>query len=413
MKFCYTFFAIALYLTLSINIPAQQDVGTQFFIKPPGYENTPGTATFTGPLANNDRTYQLLIHDSILTDIVGKEIQAISWRLPTGASANWPAVETTYPNFDIYMGESVAPENRSLVLADNRVGPQKLVRASNLVIPAGAYTFGNTPNDWGPEILLDSLYLYNGGHLLIEIRHTSSGGTSRSVDAIGTSITGYGTAFSAAWQSSYIPTTGLQGNFSVIRLTADDVVPVEFTTFSSSVSGNNVTLQWETATETNNYGFEIQRKLKGFGYEVLGFISGAGTTTELRTYFFTDSKLANGEYFYRLKQMDYDGAFAFSDEIIVEVDAPAEFVLGQNYPNPFNPSTQIEFSLAVDSKVSLYVYNLLGEKVATLVNSNLATGVHQITFNASNLNSGVYFYKLEAIGNGFDFVEVKKMILTK
>lgn len=409
MKICYTFFVIALYLILSSNISAQQDVGTQFFIKPPGYENTPGTATFTGPLANNDRTYQLLIHDSILTDIVGKEIQAISWRLPTGASANWPAAETTYPNFDIYMGESVAPENRSLVLADNRVGPQKLVRASNLVIPAGVYTFGNTPNDWGPEILLDSLYLYNGGHLLIEIRHTSSGGASRSVDAIGTSITGYGTAFSAAWQSSYIPTTGLQGNFSVIRLTADDVVPVELTSFKAVSSRSDVILQWTTATELNNLGFEIQRKSQNSEYEAVGFLSGAGTTTESRTYFFTDSKLANGVYYYRLKQMDYDGAFTFSDEIVIEVDAPTEFALDQNYPNPFNPSTNINFSLADAAVVKMAVYNLLGQQVAVILDEFREAGLHSVTFNASDLPSGTYFYTIETP----QFKQTKKMLLTK
>jgi len=408
MKFSFTIF---LFFVLSINAFSQDAI--LYDVIPSDYTSTPGTATFLGPLYSGARTCQLLIHEDQLVDIIGQDIHAISWRLPQNASANWPATDVTVPDYDLYLGPGVTPADRSLTdFTLNAAGPQQQVRAGSLFIPMNSYTFGNVPNDWGPEIMFDNPYLYTGGHLLIELRLTGTG-NSRSNDAVGTSTTGYGTQFSACWGSSYTANSGSQANFSIARLTTDDPVPVEFTTFTSSVSGNNVTLQWETATETNNYGFEIQRKLMGSEYEVLGFISGAGTTTEPRTYFFTDSKVTNGDYYYRLKQMDYDGAFTFSDEIIVEVDAPSEFALGQNYPNPFNPSTNIDFSLAVDSKVTLNVYSLLGEKVATLVNSNLTAGVHQIYFNAANLNSGVYFYKIEVVSNGFNFVEVKKMILTK
>ncbi len=196
-------------------------------------------------------------------------------------------------------------------------------------------------------------------------------------------------------------------------IVTDLEVPVELMSFTFSVSENDVTLNWNTASETNNLGFEVQRKTSNGEFAAIGFINGYGTTTEPQQYTFIDENLAPGAYTYRLKQVDIDGSEYFYDELTAEIANPTEFTLQQNYPNPFNPSTQIDFSLAVDSKVTLNVYSLLGEKVATLVNSNLTAGVHQINFDASNLNSGVYFYRIEATADGFNFNEVRKMLLTK
>ena len=124
--------------------------------------------------------------------------------------------------------------------------------------------------------------------------------------------------------------------------------------------------------------------------------------------------IASGKYTYRLKQVDFNGSFVYSDEVYAEVTIPDQFGLAQNYPNPFNPSTMIDFSLAVDSKVSLKVFNVLGQEVASLLNGDLAAGSHQLNFDASALNSGVYLYRIEASGSdGTNFTGVKKMILTK
>ena len=173
-------------------------------------------------------------------------------------------------------------------------------------------------------------------------------------------------------------------------------------------------MNWSTATELNNFGFEVQRSVAGSEFVTVGFVNGNGTTTEAKTYRFVDANLASGNYTYRLKQVDFNGTFAYSDEVNAEVTAPDQFGLAQNYPNPFNPSTRIDFSLAVDSKVSLKVFNVLGQEVANLLNGNLAAGSHQLNFDASALNSGVYLYRIEATGSdGTNFIEVKKMILTK
>lgn len=190
-----------------------------FGVVPNDFANTTGTATFLGPFANSQRTYQLLIHENQLNDFVGLPLNGLTWRLPASAVANWPASTTTYNNFDIYLSESVAPANRSLTFADNIVGSQTQVRSGSLAIGADSFTFGSSPNDFGVVIDFDQ-WLYTGGHLLVEIRHSGSDGASRSVDAIGTAHPGYLNDFSAAWTGNYMGTSGSQGNFSVIQLRA-------------------------------------------------------------------------------------------------------------------------------------------------------------------------------------------------
>ena len=190
-------------------------------------------------------------------------------------------------------------------------------------------------------------------------------------------------------------------------------VPVELTSFTANADFGVVELQWITATETNNQGFEVQRSVGG-EFETIAFVEGHGTTTETQVYTYQDRTVGVGSYSYRLKQVDFDGTFEYSDVIEANVPAPAEFALDQNYPNPFNPSTKIAFRLAVDSKVSLKVFDVLGQEVANLVNANLGVGAHSVDFDASSLNSGVYLYRIEATGiDGTNFVDVKKMILTK
>jgi hypothetical protein len=191
------------------------------------------------------------------------------------------------------------------------------------------------------------------------------------------------------------------------------VIPVELTSFTAATVNQDVVLNWSTATEINNMGFDIERGVNG-EFTKVGFAAGHGTTTETKNYTFTDRNVANGTYSYRLRQVDFDGTFEYSPVVEVVVDVPSTFSLSQNYPNPFNPSTTITFGLAVDSKVSLKIFDVLGQEVAILVNGDLGAGNHNINFNASGLNSGVYFYTIEAKGiDGNTFMNTKKMILTK
>ena len=186
-------------------------------------------------------------------------------------------------------------------------------------------------------------------------------------------------------------------------------VPVELTSFTASVIGNSVNLVWETASELNNSGFSVERTSANSEYTEVGFVPGFGTTTEAKSYSFSDQNLQNGIYLYRLKQIDFDGTFEYSEEIEVEVITPASFSLDQNYPNPFNPSTRIKYSVPESGNIRLSVYNTVGEEVAVLVNGFSQAGSFDVTFDASNLSTGVYLYKLQSANS----VQTKKMMLLK
>jgi hypothetical protein len=187
-------------------------------------------------------------------------------------------------------------------------------------------------------------------------------------------------------------------------------VPVELTTFSAFAANNNVTLNWSTATETNNSGFDIDRTSSHQeGWEKIGFVAGSGTSTEFRSYSFIDENVSAGNYSYRLKQIDFNGQFEYSDIIEIEVTSPNEYSLEQNYPNPFNPKTTISYSIKEKGLVTLKVFDILGNEVNILVNGEQEAGIYKVEFEATKFTSGIYFYSLKA-GN---FVSTKKMILLK
>jgi len=189
------------------------------------------------------------------------------------------------------------------------------------------------------------------------------------------------------------------------------IIPVELTTFTASTSNGKVTLNWATATETNNQMFEIERKLNNTAWNEIGFVEGHGTTTETQNYQFIDdiSNVQAKSLSYRLKQIDYDGSYEYSDVVELTNLAPTDFALQQNYPNPFNPVTTITYSLPVKSQVTLVVYNVLGESVVLLVNEEKEAGRYEVEFNATSLPSGIYFYRIKT----GSFFQTKKMALMK
>ncbi len=193
-------------------------------------------------------------------------------------------------------------------------------------------------------------------------------------------------------------------------------LPVELTSFEASVTYDNVNLKWKTATELNNYGFEIERQLNNKqsegnnqNWKKVGFVAGSGNSISQKEYSFIDKNPVGGSNFdYRLKQVDKDGSFSYSDVINVKV-IPSQYMLFQNYPNPFNPTTTINWQLPVSSHVSIKVYDLIGKEVATLVNEVREAGYYKTEFNATSFASGIYIYRLQA---GM-YVAVKKMILLR
>lgn len=196
-------------------------------------------------------------------------------------------------------------------------------------------------------------------------------------------------------------------DFEIIDLLA---IPVELTSFSAATDNlGQVVLNWQTATETNNRMFEIERKTVDVDYSTVGFVNGAGTSTEHHNYTFVDKNVGVGEFTYRLKQIDFDGHFSYSSEVVVNAVGPTSFNLSQNYPNPFNPTTNISFTVPQAGNVKLAVYNTLGQEVAVLINGVVNPGLHSVTFDATSLPSGTYFYKLQSDNS----VMVKKMMLLK
>jgi hypothetical protein len=197
-------------------------------------------------------------------------------------------------------------------------------------------------------------------------------------------------------------------------LALDITVPVELTDFTIENISGEVIIKWQTATETNNSGFAVERSHESVvnskkNWEGIIFIEGNGTTTEVTEYTYRDKIEKSGTYYYRLKQIDFDGATSYSQEIKIDVNGPTEFALMQNYPNPFNPATTIRFALPAKTDIVIAVYNSIGEEVAEIFKGEMEEGYHQVKFDASNLSSGVYFYRFESK----QFVDVKKMVLTK
>ena len=176
-------------------------------------------------------------------------------------------------------------------------------------------------------------------------------------------------------------------------------------------------MNWTTATEINNFGFEVQRAKFNKNWSTFGFVKGSGSTAERKYYSYSDENVVPGKYQYRLKQIDFDGSFEYSNEIEVEIGLPDEFALYQNYPNPFNPTTKIKYSIpsvemhggASVQNISLKVYDVLGNEIATLVNEEKAPGEYEVEFDGSKLGSGVYIYKLTA----GSFSAAKKLVLIK
>jgi len=237
------------------------------------------------------------------------------------------------------------------------------------------------------------------------IIHSTDGGANWNQQSSGTNSNLFGVHFANEL------TGWVVGDNGIILKTNNGGVPVELTSFSGVSVAGRIQLNWTTATEINNLGFEIERAAGNKDWRLIGFVEGKGTTTEFQNYSFIDDMfgMQSGNIFYRLKQIDYDGTFEYSNEIAIEFTLKLNFELEQNYPNPFNPATTIRYSIPVTQLVTLTVYNSLGEAIINLVNEIKEAGTYEIDFDGTSLPSGIYLYTLSA-GN---FMQTKKLILLK
>ncbi len=240
---------------------------------------------------------------------------------------------------------------------------------------------------------------------------TSAAGTGKTTAEMKTQTTFTGASwdFTTIWEM-------IGTNYPRLQSIPDAALPVELTSFTAAVENNNVTLSWTTATEVNNYGFQVERKKEKVksGWEKIGFVAGSGNSNSPKSYSFTDKPSGGTSFSYKLKQIDNDGHFKYYDAITVSLASSTKAELMQNSPNPFNPSTAIKFYIPDNSDVTIKIYDMLGREVTTLINNQTTAGYHIVYWNGKDIYgrdaaSGVYLYRLKA-GN---FIKTKKMNLLK
>jgi hypothetical protein len=313
MKKIYTSVLALILAVVSIGIISEFAIGgvsqLGYYVMPPAYVSAAGGATFLGPLSNAQRTYQMLLHDTLLSGLEGQDIKALTWRLLPSATSNWPAADVNFTNYDIYIGEGIDPSQRHFTFDSNysTFGVKKRVRFGPLTILAGSFPFGGNPTTFGTDITFDSAYRYNGGHLTIEIRHTGFTGTSASVDAAGTSSPGYLVTYSGTWVGNYTATSGgLQGNLCIHRLNAESPVSV----VNESGVVKDFTLMQNYPNPFNpvtNISFTMPKAgivtLKVYdvtGTEVMAIINNEHISAGTKSQFVDASGLSSGVYFYSL-----------------------------------------------------------------------------------------------------------------
>lgn len=294
-------------------------------------------------------------------------------------------------------------QNPGIAWATKWSGGGGMLKSTNYGQTWTTVSYFGSINMWGIHIQ------ESDGNIILANSYSTSPGSWRSTDA------------GTTWIPVNIPAVGYQvvsidsmtqfaaqgGGF--YKLNSPYFIPVELTSFSANVIDGNIILNWNTATELNNQGFEIERSFDNKIFSKIGYVAGFGTTTENKSYSYTIDEINSNKSYFRLKQIDFDGKFEYSNIIEVDGISPKIFSLGQNYPNPFNPSTRIDFSIPMETNVKISIYNLIGQKITEVVNSKFAAGNHSVNFSASNLSSGIYLYKIEAD----NFTSTKKMQLIK
>ncbi len=279
------------------------------------------------------------------------------------------------------------------------------------------YTSGSATGDYNAmtvqitlgKIAVSILFTGNGdgtGDVLL-----TTGPTGERICTVTLDITNQSATAMVGWDliNSTMNTPTLQSITNNYQGSSNTPLPVELTSFTSKIINDKVQLNWSTKTEVNNFGFDVERQTKNGQWEKVGFVNGNGNSNSPKEYSYIDKNVIGGSKFlYRLKQVDNDGQFEYSDAVEVEL-VPNEYILSQNYPNPFNPTTKIRYQLPNESKVVIKVYNILGSEVMELLNEQKEAGVYEVEFKADNLSSGTYIYKI----NADNFVQTKKMILLK
>lgn len=295
----------------------------------------------------------------------------------------WKA-NNTYTNLRSYNGSSWADGNQSNIAAfQNSTFVEFKIPLTNIGTPTQIYLVGAMINEQG-----GGEWTY---HMTPSNNHTD----------------GYDQNFVSRF--SFDLTSGISPDNPAY---VDAPLPVELSSFTYTNNFSSIKLDWQTSTELDNYGFHVERKMEKVksDWKEIGFVEGSGTSNSPKNYSFVDEYPEEGLIKYRLKQIDFDGSFSYSNVLEINYGpVPQTSELIQNFPNPFNPSTVIGFRLLTGSHVQLKIFDMLGNEIKTLVNNHLEAGEHKVGFDGSNMPSGIYLYKIITP----QFTQVKKMILAK
>jgi hypothetical protein len=292
--------------------------------------------------------------------------------------------------------------------------PENIIYTALNVIPSAGLAEGSFTIDLPDPVVLTEGWYW----LCVQANMNSSEGqwgwTGRTVQSFSESAWmnpggGFGTPCTPSW-GFRVTDCGVGTNPDNCFRLNGDIIPVELISFTAKANGSKILLNWSTATELNNYGFDVQRSVDCKEYGTIGFVKGFGTTAVQHEYSFADKNINSGKYYYRLKQIDLDGSHEYSKVVEAIPGSPSEFSLDRNYPNPFNPTTKISWQLPLGAWLTLKVYDILGREVASLIiNEYKPAGEYEIEFDASSLPGGIYIYRLCA----GSYISVKKMILLK
>ena len=348
-----------------------------------------------------------IIANTIMLSIVGLSFllfaysSGISGRSTSGCSCHGSSA-TTSVTVTLAGPATLAPNQQGSYTLTITGGP---LAAAGCDISATGGTLINANSDltvMSSELTQGSPKAPTSSSVIFSFLYTAPATTgNQTLRAVGLSVNNTGGTGGDSWNNA--------PNFTV---SVQNPTPVELKSFTANVKGNDVQLKWSTATEINNFGYKIERmEKKSAAWENIAFVNGNGNSTISHNYTYSDKNLSAGTYTYRLIQTDVSGSTRiYNLDGEVTITKPTNFEISQNYPNPFNPSTIITYQIPENSDVSLKIYNSIGKEVAQLVNGSVAAGVHEVSFNAAHLSSGVYYYVIRA---GNNFVQTRKMILMK
>ena len=357
---------------------------------------------------NNEK----IIEDSLKVSRYPKEVPAGKYRLEISMNdyfiSNIKGKATINNYFDLALQDPHSPSIRSLRIfnSQNKQYSGHLLKNENATL-----TFASVDT----KLLQDSVKVYyrkyNSNNAWVPLNTTFMGNSQFSTDLTSTT-----SADSTAINLKFVSQDSVGNKTEYVLEPAFAVgnnipLPIQLFSFTATTQKNSVTLQWQTISEVDTYGFAIERKqLSSLQWEQVGFVEGKGNASIPANYQFNDNIPQGIHYQYRLKIVDKDGSFIYSNIVDVEVVVPRIFSLAQNYPNPFNPLTTITFTIPEDGNVRVKLYDIVGREIKTFLNEERKAGIlHQIVIDASSLSTGVYFYQLEHKGKAL----MKKLMVLK